>query len=381
MKGGAASICGAESQRLHGTTWEMGDGVAADKTEWPEFERFRHEVKASLDAELAAWLGARVGEAARHGTDLEAMADAVRGLVLRGGKRLRAVLLAAAYEACGGDGGPPRVVMAGVALELLQAYLLIHDDWMDRDEVRRGGPTVHALLRDRFGERRVGDAGAILAGDYASALAHKALLEVELPAERLLAAARELAQVEIDVTSGQLLDVRASAHAPAGGSGVEMMHALKTGSYTVRGPVLMGAALAGASRAVMVDFARFAAPLGVAFQLRDDLLGAFGDPKVTGKPAGSDLREGKHTALIAELARDGEAQRLLPRVLGVEDASADEVDAVLARMGASGARARVEARVDALMAEASSVVLAMELAPSGRAILSGAIAALGTREG
>ena len=171
----------------------MGDGVAADKTEWPEFERFRHEVKASLDAELAAWLGARVGEAARHGTDLGAMADAVRGLVLRGGKRLRAVLLAAAYEACGGVGGAPRVVMAGVALELLQAYLLIHDDWMDRDEVRRGGPTVHALLRDLFGERRVGDAGAILAGDYASALAHKALLEVDLPAERLLAAARELA--------------------------------------------------------------------------------------------------------------------------------------------------------------------------------------------
>ena len=142
----------------------------------------------------------------------------------------------------------------------------------------------------------------------------------------------------------------------------------------------MGAALAGASDLVAAQLARFAAPLGVAFQLRDDLLGTFGDPKVTGKPSGSDLRQGKHTALVVELARDADAQRLLPRVLGVEDASADEVDAVIARMVTSGARARVEARVAALLGEASAEIAVMDVAPLGRELLSGAVAALGDRE-
>lgn len=345
------------------------------------FDRFRADVKAHVDARLREWLDARAVDAQRLGADVGAMHDAVSGLAMRGGKRLRAVLLAAAYVGCGGarSSDPRDVVMGGVSLELLQTYLLIHDDWMDDDEVRRGGPSVHAMLRERFGSAKAGDAGAVLAGDYAAALAHEALLELQGPVrpEHLLAAARELARVEVEVTRGQLLDLRATADSPAA---VEAVHALKTASYTARGPLLMGAALAGAPAPRLEELARFATPLGIAFQLRDDLLGTFGNATATGKSVGGDLRKGKRTALVAEVEADPDARRLLGRVLGVEDASDDEVNALVARIEASGARARVEARLAALARQASAALAEMQVTEEARSLLRGAVTALTNRE-
>jgi geranylgeranyl diphosphate synthase type I len=190
-------------------------------------------------------------------------------------------------------------------------------------------------------------------------------------------AARALARMQVDVVRGQVIDLRASA---ADARAVEAMHDLKTASYTVRGPVAVGAALAGASADRVEALARFASPLGVAFQLCDDVLGVFGDPSATGKPAASDLRRGKRTALVVEVERDAEARRLLPRVLGVEDASDDEVDALVRRIVASGAKSRVEQRIDALMQEARAALASVDLAESGRAVLAHAITALARRE-
>jgi geranylgeranyl diphosphate synthase type I len=340
------------------------------------FARFRDEVKASVDARLASWLTVRAADARALGGDVGAMHEAIASLANRGGKRLRPVLLAAAYVGCGGAHADD-VVMAGVALELLQTYLLIHDDWMDGDDVRRGGPSVHAMLRERFGSARQGDVAGVLAGDHAASLALEALLETPLDAARLADAARELARLQRDVTRGQLLDVRASAETPRA---VEQVHALKTASYTTTGPIAMGAALAGASAARREGLARFAAPLGIAFQLRDDLLGTFGDPAATGKAIGGDLREGKRTAIVAEAMADREAKRLIPRVLGVEDADDAEVAALVERIVTSGARARVEARVTELAREAASALAAVELTDDARSVLRGAVDALVTRE-
>lgn len=268
------------------------------------------------------------------------------------------------------------VVSAGAALELLHAYLLVHDDWMDEDDVRRGGPSVHAMLRERFGSAREGETAAILAGDFAASVAQSALFELALPADRVIEAAREFARIQEDVVYGQLLDTRAGADRP---ETVEAMHQLKTGSYTVRGPLMMGAILAGASKTQRDGLSRFAEPLGVAFQLRDDLLGTFGDPAATGKPFGSDLRQGKRTALVVELGEDP----LLATALGVKDASEAAVARVVDRMKASGAKARVEARLAALMKEAASVLddaSLLPLAASAREVLRGAVLALGERE-
>jgi geranylgeranyl diphosphate synthase, type I len=266
------------------------------------------------------------------------------------------------------------VAPAGASLELLQAYLLVHDDWMDGDDVRRGGPSVPAMMRERLPGHA--DAASVLAGDLAAAWAQEALLELELPPARVLLAARELARVEEEVIHGQVLDVRSRAR---DWREVEAVHALKTASYTARGPVVMGARLAGASEGQVTALAAFATPLGVAFQLRDDVLGTFGDARATGKPAGSDLRKGKRTALVLEASRDERAARAIEHVRGLaESTGTAELAGAIAAIEASGARAKIEERIEALVRDAREALASAEV--PGRVLLEGAIAALTQRE-
>jgi geranylgeranyl diphosphate synthase type I len=338
------------------------------------FARFVAHVRSEVDSYLASWLADRVEQARGRGGDVELVADALRSLVLRGGKRMRAVLLAAAYV--GSCGGPSAAVTgAGAALELLQAYLLSHDDWMDGDETRRGGPSVPAMMRASFPDH--GDAASVLAGDMAAAWAQHALLEVDLPPARVVQAARELARMQDAVVSGQLLDVRSTSHTLPE---VEALYRLKTASYTARGPLVMGARLAGASEAQTAALAAFGEPLGVAFQLRDDVLGTFGDPRATGKPCGGDLRKGKRTALVLEAMSDARVGAALARVLGRADASDPEMASAIEAIEASGARRRVEARIRALEDEAREALGRAELSEEGRAVLAMAVAALARRE-
>ena len=350
------------------------------------FAALLDRVRKHVDASLAAWLKPRVAAASAVSAEVGEAAEAVSGLALRGGKRMRAALVGAAFVACSEDGAQGAhcaqgslaswapVDRAMIAIELLQVYLLIHDDWMDDDDVRRGGPAVHVLLRGRLGSKRFGDAAAVLAGDLACAYAQEALLEGDFPAERLLAAARAFARIQEEVVTGQLAEM--STHAS-----VEVIHALKTASYTVTGPLALGAHLAGASESRVAQLARYGRPLGIAFQLRDDLLGAFGDTSATGKPVGNDIRQGKRTALVAEMRGHAASEALLARVLGREDASDHDVAEVVRAMETSGAKARVEARVAELLAETRAALDAMALPDDslGRRWLAGAVRALGER--
>lgn len=345
-------------------------------------------VRHQVDRRLAVWLESRLASAAGVSAEVLAAAQAIERLALRGGKRMRAALVAASFDACSADGAAASAepgtnswapaLPAMVAMELLQVYLLIHDDWMDDDDVRRGGPAVHVMLRERLGDVRLGDAAAILAGDLASGYAQSALLECRVSSDRLLRAAQVFARIQEDVVTGQLAEMSAvrSAQPPS----TELIHSLKTASYTVTGPLALGAALAGADEAGIAQFGRFGRPLGIAFQLRDDLLGVFGDPTATGKPIWNDIRQGKRTALVTELQGHAEAEALLARVLGNVDASTSEIEGVVRLMETSGARARVEARVQELLAEARQALASMNLPSSlGRRALQGAISALGER--
>jgi geranylgeranyl diphosphate synthase type I len=352
------------------------------------FAAYAERVRPGLDAALASFL-AGVTESVRPlPTDVQVTVDTVRDLSLRGGKRLRAVLLAAGYEACGGQGGPETVVMAGVSLELLQAYLLIHDDWMDGDDVRRGGPSVPAMVRAHFvargvaGDDRSVDAFAILAGDFAAGLSLDALAQVPVPAERIAAAVREMGRIQRDVVLGQMCDLQGSVtREPPSEAAVELTHSLKTGSYTVRGPLALGAHLAGADATTLRALEAFADPLGVAFQLRDDVLGTFGDPKHTGKPATGDIRQGKRTALIAALAMmDTASADLVARAFGKADATTADIEALALRMVTSGAKARVEGRIETLLRQAMGALDAARFSPMARDLLRGAAQTLGHRE-
>lgn len=335
------------------------------------FTALLRDARMRVDERLAQWLAPRVASAAAISAEVGFAAEAARDLSLRGGKRMRAALVSAGYSAF--EGGPSfdACMPAMVAIELLQTYLLIHDDWMDHDDVRRGGPTVHVLLRERLGhDVALGDAAAILAGDLASGWAQEALLESSVAPERVLRAARAYARINVDVVSGQLAEM--TAEGSSARPSVETVHALKTASYTVTGPLLVGAALAGADDTRAAGLERFGRPLGIAFQLRDDLLGTFGDPAATGKPVHSDIRQGKRTALVAELVREPDGAKLW---------ATRDVDAIVKAMETSGAKARVESRVRELLAEARDALSAVgpSLTETGRAVLEGAVSALGER--
>jgi geranylgeranyl diphosphate synthase type I len=319
------------------------------------------------EPQLAAFLDAKGAALSGLPVDLSRAHAALREYVLRGGKRLRGALVLLGHQAAGGR--REDVLRPSLGVELLHAYLLIHDDFMDRDEVRRGGPTLHVTLAGAFksggarpgggpdggAARGLGGEGAlhlagslaILAGSLCEAWALELVLEAQVAPERALAAARHLAPALADVTVGQMLDLAAPQGPELPAAGVLRIEQLKTGSYTFELPLLLGALLAGAAPDLLAALRAYALPLGQAFQIADDLLGVFGAPEVTGKSSANDLREGKRTLLIARaLERAGPSDAAALRDgLGKPDMSDGEAEAlrgILRRSGAEQA-ARQEA--------------------------------------
>lgn len=283
----------------------------------------------------------------------------LRNYVLRGGKRLRGALVLLGCEAAGGT--RELAVKASLGCELLHAYLLVHDDFMDRDELRRGGPTLHVSLGREHGAH-LGGSIALLLGSLTQSWAHELLLATEAAPERVLQAARIFEEAIAEVTAGQMLDLLASRREPTSAEVLEIEQH-KTGGYTFELPLLLGASLAGGSSSLASALRGYARPLGQAFQIADDLLGTFGAPEVTGKPNASDLREGKRTLLITralELATPEDA-RTLRDALGREemtDADADRLRELLRRTGAADAATADAERLctQALLALESSAI-------------------------
>lgn len=332
-------------------------------------------IKRDVDARLTRLLDARLVAARAIGPEFAELVAAVRDLSLRGGKRLRAALLIAGYRAASARASLDPALDAGVALELLQSYFLIHDDWMDGDTVRRGGPAVHVMLGKRFGSSALGERAGILAGDYAAALAADTIARVAAAPPRLARVGAAFAEMQLDVVAGQQLDLLGKS------ASFEAVYTLKTTAYTVRGPLRIGALLGGASPPILDAIDRFSHPIGIAFQLRDDVLGAFGDPAQTGKPLGTDLRTGKRTLLLdlaLQRAR-GRDHRLLRSVIGNPGATSERVAQALAAVERSGARPAVEARIEALTQEGLAALGAAPLTASGRALLVGAASILTAR--
>jgi geranylgeranyl diphosphate synthase type I len=337
-----------------------------------DFPALLAQVRATIDDRLAALWDAELTSLHQYGADVTAIADAARDLTMRGGKRYRAALLVAAYAGVAPDAPLDPAYAGGVALELLQSYLLMQDDWIDGDETRRGGPAVHAALTQRFRDAHRGASFAVLASDYTWGLAVRTLGDLALPAPRVVAAVQAFARLHAEVVVGQTLDVLGNAE------NVDQMHDLKTGAYTSRGPLVLGALLAGAPPGTLEALARYAAPLGVAFQLRDDLLGTFGTREETGKPVGNDLRAGKRTAILAEAEGrlSPEGRSALDRAFGRADATEAEVLAATAALEACGARAAVATRLVRLTGEARALSATLPLTEAARGLLAGAAAVL-----
>lgn len=339
------------------------------------FEALLERVRRDVDARLTGYLDARVADTARHGAHVEMMAAAVRDLTLRGGKRLRPALLVVGYLAHDDRLAEEPALDAGVSLELLQTYLLVHDDWMDGDRLRRGGPSVPAMMRKHHKSRRVGDASAILAGDYASALALDVLSRLDTDPARLMKVLALFAQIHQDVVCGQQLDITGQV------TDIETYYALKTGSYTVKGPLMLGGLLANAPPEIVAGLERYGVPLGVAFQMQDDLLGTFGKTSRTGKPVGEDLRRGKQTIIAREAGAllTGTDRQRFDHVFGNREASPQALREVTSILRESGVLAAVVNRIDVLTNRAISALVDVPLSQSGKTWLLGAASVIASR--
>jgi geranylgeranyl diphosphate synthase type I len=309
-----------------------------------DVEDLRSRVQTALDDHLA-YQESRLAEL---GPQVSPLVDAIRSL-LAGGKRLRAAFC---YWGWRGAGGPScdGAVQAGAAVEMFQAAALLHDDVMDASDTRRGLPTAHrrmaALHRDRGwggSPDRFGTAAAVLAGDLCLAWSDEVLARSGLPTAQLAAGRDVFDLMRTQLMGGQYLDVLAQAvpRSDGGGTTAAARHVIrfKSAKYTVEHPLLLGGRLAGAGTELLEAYSAYGLPLGEAFQLRDDVLGVFGHPDVTGKPAGDDLREGKRTMLVAEAfaAASASQEQVLRRLFadpGLDDDGLAQLQQVLVDTGA-----------------------------------------------
>ncbi len=294
------------------------------------------------------------------GPELAPLLEAARAL-LRGGKRLRAAFC---YWGWRGAGGPDctEIIRAASALELFHAAALIHDDVMDDSDTRRGMPAAHrrfaAVHRGNAwvgSPEAYGVAGAILLGDLCLCWSDELLATCGLPPEVVTAARPVFDLMRTQVMGGQYLDILEQARADSSLERARNVVRFKTAKYTVEHPLVLGGSLAGASRQVLTAYSDYGLPLGEAYQLRDDVLGVFGDPGVTGKPAGDDLREGKRTVLVATaLQRATPAQAaVVRRHLGDRDLTDEGVELLRDVLVDTGALRAVEARITDLTTQAT----------------------------
>jgi geranylgeranyl diphosphate synthase type I len=317
-------------------------------------------VRAGLDPLLLGYLDDRVRDLAHLDPALERVGREVADLVCLGGKRLRPAFVYWGHRATGADHLDAVLHCAG-AVELLHAFALVHDDVMDRSDRRRGRPAVHAALAAAHaGDGMVGDAswfgvgGAILAGDIAFVWSDRLFDEAPLPGDALARARTVFTELRVEVMAGQYLDLRLAGLASATEGDALRVALLKSGRYTVTRPLQLGAAIGGGDPELDHALVGYGDAIGLAFQLRDDVLGLYGDPERTGKGAVEDLREGKRTLLVLRALEHASTldRRVLGSLLGKPDL--DEADADRARqiVRDSGALASVEQLLDAQQEQA-----------------------------
>ncbi len=331
-------------------------------------------LRSILEAERARWVAIDA--------DLAEPLDVLTRFVLDGGKRLRPAFCHWAFLGAGGTPDDSGVIDAGAAFEMLHAFALIHDDVMDGSSTRRGESTVHATFDADHQEsawsgeaRRFGEGIAILIGDLA-----------EVYADRLMSNAPAAAfgvwnELKIELNIGQFLDVLGAAR-----GGVDLQTArrivrYKSGKYTIERPLHVGAALAGRLDELEEPLSRYGEPLGEAFQLRDDILGTFGDSARTGKPVGDDLREGKPTPLLAiALERAVPAQLQILERIGSLDLSLEEIFEIQSVFTDTGALAEIESIISQLTVQAINTLEMIQITTEAREALEALAIYVGARD-
>jgi len=336
-------------------------------------------LRRRIESALHGILDSQVQFSASYGPLGQEMARNIRSYVLAGGKRIRGTLVLEGYRVITDEPAPDSVLPLAVAMELLHAFLLMHDDIIDQDELRRGQPTFHERYRRQLSETypgrsvaNVAEAMAIMAGDLLCGLAQDLLVELDVASERRRAVQHLFNRLIADTGYGEILDVLGAIDPTQDEASMLMMYRLKTARYSFEGPLLLGATVAGASQPQHDALSAFGIPLGVAFQLQDDLIGMFGTEAAIGKPVGSDLKEGKRTPLMlhALAHTNGEQHTFLERTLGQASITGDDVCRVASILVESGSRSYIEQMADTLVNASLDALTHAPLPAAGRAFLA-----------
>ena len=318
------------------------------------------EIAQRIETHLDAVLGVEESRWSSFDEDLTSPVEHIRRLVNSGGKRLRPAFSHWGFVGAGGDPTDELVIDAGAALELLHAFALFHDDVMDGSLTRRGEPTTNAKFEASHGanklageSRRFGDGVAILVGDLAYVYSDQLMRNASPQAWTIWN------ELRIELNFGQYLDMLGSAMNERRREKAERICRYKSGKYTIERPLHLGALLAAPTRGdeLIPVLSTYGLPLGDAFQMRDDVLGAFGDTAITGKPVGDDLREGKPTPLMAiATARANAVQLKELQLVGNQDLTPEQIARVQQVIRETGALDELEIVITRLTDEAIAAV-------------------------
>ncbi len=346
-----------------------------------------------VQTKLDAFCDEKREELSSIADDLLPLIDFTQSL-LSGGKRFRALFCYWSYVSNLEDSPDAAeltidspIVGVAAALEMFHAAALVHDDLLDQSDTRRGSPSIHKRFEDlhiqhRYvgSPERFGVAGSVLVGDlmlaWSSEIFGEALLHA--PNEEAESNCRtEFGKMRFEVMAGQYLDVLEENAAPTRTDGAAVARAnrimlYKTAKYSLEAPLLIGAALSGATGKSLTSLSEFGIPLGMAFQLRDDVLGVFGDPEVTGKPAGDDLREGKRTVLIA-LALEtlpASVARIFEELLTSGEIDDDQLEFMRATITDSKALEKTERLISEHSLRSVEALASLEISDQGRNALA-----------
>lgn len=317
-------------------------------TELEKLVAYNQKVKREIDRRLKTFYTAKVKAAVEFGPNYSTLLNQIERVVLLGGKRLRPTLVSLGYEAAGGK----EITLcydAALALEIFHSFVLMHDDVMDGDTRRHGGHNLTGAYYKKFAKLlpakdalKLAETMSIMGGELNEAFTFEILANLKTSSKLIFELMQHVQVMLFKTAAGQQLDVLSPVRKTINLRTIEKINHYKTACYSIISPLQFGVTLAGGNTDLAAGFYKFGIPLGVAFQLRDDWLGMFGSARQTGKPVGSDLREGKQTMLMywGKQLCDQAAWRHVERAQGKPDLGAEEIKQVQQILRDCGAEAK-----------------------------------------
>jgi geranylgeranyl diphosphate synthase type I len=342
-----------------------------------DIKKFFAGFKKQIDEELNVYLDDKIKEARKQDFFTANLAKQAKKIILSGGKRLRPAFMCWGYIAGGGK-DREKILKTSISIELVHNFLLMHDDVIDHGKKRHGVETINSkyakmgrLFFDQKGAEHFGNSMALIFGDMVSAESSQIIYTSDFPADLIVKALNQVQTIVSQTVVGEIQDVYMDVSGKTSESSILEMYRNKTARYTIEGPLNLGAILAGADGKILKVLSAYALPLGVAFQIQDDILGIFGSEKKLGKEVGLDIQEGKKTLMLIKAQEFGtrEQKTFLRKVLGKKNISRAEIKKFQEIMIASGALKYVQTLAASLAIKAKKSLVQADIDPETKDFL------------